>query len=196
MVKKSNDWIVFRKKHAGKGKSLKELSEMYKKRRKSPPKVSLKKSSSKSPGKVSLKKSSSKSPRKVSLKKSSSKSPRKVSLKKSSSKSPGKVSLKKSSSKSPRKVSLKKSSSKSQAKGRCKSKVGRPLSSDEFYCLRCCSVMKSEKMNLTQHNNRGRTVYMVKGVCENGHSMSKIIKESDARKISGEGSLESLLSDE
>ena len=131
MVKKSNDWIVFRKKHAGKGKTLKELSEMYKKRRKSP-----------------------------------------------------------------RKVSLKKSSSKSQAKGRCKSKVGRPLTSDEFYCLRCCSVMKSEKMNLTQHNNRGRTVYMVKGVCENGHSMSKIIKESDARKISREGSLESLLPDE
>ena len=144
MVKKSNDWIVFRKKHAGKGKTLKELSEMYKKRRKSPRKVS----------------------------------------------------LKKSSSKSPRKVSLKKSSSKSQAKGRCKSKVGRPLTSDEFYCLRCCSVMKSEKMNLTQHNNRGRTVYMVKGVCENGHSMSKIIKESDARKISREGSLESLLPDE
>ena len=89
---------------------------------------------------------------------------------------------------SPKRASPKRASPKraSPKRGRCKSKVRKSLKLDDFYCLPCCAVHKSVSgIELTESQNRGRIVNIIKGQCPKGHKMTKIIKASDVDKVWG-----------
>ena len=215
MVKKSNEWIVFRQKHAGKGISVQKLAEMYKS--KSPKRVqnqcnlTRKKSDCSkldnciwTRNKVTRCRTRKGEAQRVSSVKTPKKSgrivlaplepgkPRRVipDVKKSPKKSPkksGRIVLAPLEHGKPRRVipDDKKSPKKSPK---------RKLNSDEFYCLACRQYTKSlSQITLDESINRGRKVYSIRGICKNGHKLSKIIKAEDAGKFSKDVSSKSFL---
>jgi len=94
-----------------------------------------------------------------------------------------KIKSRKSSPKaSPKKRASPKASPKKR--GRCRSKIRKPLQLDQFYCLPCCAAHKSVTgIQLTESENRGRVVHIIKGVCPKGHNMTKIIKAADTENV-------------